>query len=295
MLNRAVVTIVGTLVALASPPALAQRTVAVAPLSTLGEHDTSASTKGVTAQLEAAIGRLANTKVVTAAQVATAIKRARKPQLETCDAEAACVAEVGKLVGAQIVIAGEVVRLGDATVIYLGATDVASARELRSTTLTLGATTGATESTGAVIRLLDPDQYRGNLRFVIDTQGATVYVNGSRVTPAATGDVLLPVGTQAVRVTHPAYHDFVRFIDVQFDQTTNVPVGLTQYPIVQRDLQGKPINRDKVEYVEPPVWRRWYVVGPAAVGLAILTGLIVGYAVHDLPDGECRKVGGEPC
>ena len=32
----------------------------------------------------------------------------------------------------------------------------------------------------------------------------------------------MPVGTQAVRVTHPEYHDFVKFVDVDYGKTTEV-------------------------------------------------------------------------
>jgi hypothetical protein len=124
---------------------------------------------------------------------------------------------------------------------------------------------------------------------------ATVYVNGSKVPLSPAGEVALPVGAQAVRVTHPEYHDFVRFIDVPFGKTTDVAVDMQQYPIIRHDLLGKPIHRDRIDYVDPPVWRRWYVVGPAAVGLAIVTAVVVGYAVHDFPAGDCHKLGGGPC
>ncbi|MBC7976009.1 MAG: PEGA domain-containing protein, partial [Myxococcales bacterium] len=134
----------------------------------------------------------------------------------------------------------------------------------------------------------------GVLRLAIDVPGATIYVNGSKVT-APRGELALPVGAQAVRVTHPAYHDFVRFIDIEYGKPTEVAVGLQQYPTTQRDLQGKPVNRDKIEYLDPPLWRRWYVVGPAAVGLVILSAVVVGYATHNFPGGECRKLDGDPC
>lgn len=290
MLSRLVI----AAIVLASAPAAAQRVVAIAPLSSLGEEDTTASTKKTVAQLEAAVAALPNTRVVKAADVVQAINKAKKPQLKICEAQQDCLAELGRLVGAQVVIAGEVVGLGNAKVIYLGATDVTSARELRSTTLTLGAAAGD-DPNGAVIRLLEPDRYRGTLQFAIDVQGANVFVNGSKVKLSPKGEVALPVGRHAVRVTHPEYRDFVRFIDVQFSRTTDVAVGMQQYPIVQRDLQGKPINRDTVVYVDPPMWRRWYVVAPAATGLAILAGIIAGSLARDLPDAPCRKVGGEPC
>lgn len=273
--------------------ARADRVVAIAPLSTLGAEDTSAGTQKLVGQIEAAVAALPGTRVIRAQQVADAVRRARKPQLRACEGDAACLAELGGLVGAQIVISGEVGGLGESRVVYLAAT--ANGKELRSTTLTIGARDDGGGPAGAAVRLLDPDGYRGTLRFAIDVTGATVYVNGSKVTLSPRGELSLPVGAQAVRVTHPEYHDFVRFIDVEFGKTTEVAVGMQQYPIVRRDVPGKPINRDQIEYLDPPLWRRWYVVGPAAVGLAVVTAVVVGYAVHNFPSGECRKLGGGSC
>ena len=280
--------------ATAATAAHADRVVAIAPLSTLGAEDTSAGTKKLLGQIEAAVAALPATKVVRAQQVADAVKKAKKPQLRACEGDAGCLAELATLVGAQLVISGEVGGLGESKVVYLAATE--NGKELRSTTLAVG---GARDDGGgpggAVVRLLDPEGYRGMLHLAIDVTGATIYVNGSKASPSPKGELALPVGAQAVRVTHPEYHDFVRFIDVEYGKTTDVMVGMQQYPIVEHDLQGKPINRDTIEYVAPPVWRRWYVVGPAAVGLAVLTGIAVGYAVHEFPSGDCRKLGGGRC
>jgi hypothetical protein len=284
--------VIGAVIAGLAAPAHAERVVALAPLSTLGAEDTSSGTRALIAQIEAAVAALPGTKIVRAAQVGEAIKKAKKPQLRACEGDAACLAELATLVGAQIVIAGEVGGLGESKVVYLAASE--HGKELRSTTLAVGAR-GDSGAAGAVVRLLDPDGYRGTLRLAVDVSGATIYVNGSKIAPSPRGEVTLPVGAQAVRVTHPEYHDFVRFIDVEYGKTIDVAVGLQQYPITQRDLQGKPINRDKIDYIDPPRWRRWYVVGPAAVGLAIVTAVVVGYVVHDFPGGECRKVGGGKC
>jgi len=282
-----------TLGALAAT-AHADRVVAIAPLSTLGAEDTSAGTQKLIGQIEAAVAALPATRVVRAQQVSDAIKRARKPQLRACEGDAACLAELGGLVGAQIVISGEVGGLGESRVVYLAATE--NGKELRSTTLAIG---GARDDgggpPGAAVRLLDPDSYRGTLRFAIDVTGATVYVNGSKAQLTPRGELALPVGAQAVRVTHPEYHDFVRFIDVEFGKITEVAVGMQQYPVVEHDVLGKPINRDQIEYIDPPLWRRWYIVGPAAVGLAVVTAVVVGYAAHNFPSADCRKLGGGRC
>ena len=272
------------------------RVVALAPLSTLGTEDTSVSTKKLTSQLEAALAGLPGTKVVTAAQVSDAIKRAKKPQLKICEREPACLAELGKLVGATIVIDGEVGGLGDSKIVYLAATDANTAKELRSTTLSVGAKVDSDGGPqGAAVRLLEPDRYRGVLRFVIDAKGATVYVNGSKAVLGTNNEIALPVGTQAVRVTHPEYRDFVRFIDVPYNRTTDVSVGMTAYPIIKHDLQGKPINSDTVQYIDPPWYRRPLWVGIGGGALTIVVAVVVGLVVHDPPGGLCRKVGGDGC
>ncbi|MBX3159357.1 MAG: PEGA domain-containing protein [Deltaproteobacteria bacterium] len=288
-------------IACAAGGARADRVVAVTPLSTLGTEDTSQSTRALVAQIEQAVGALGGDwKVVTSTAVADAIKKAKKPQLRACEGEARCLAEVGKLVGAHVVIAGEIGGLGDARVVYLGATDVATGKELRSTTLAVGGSAAAARDAdggphGAVVRLLEPDRFRGTLRFAVDVKGATIYVNGAKTAPSAAGDVALPVGRHAVRVTHPEYSDFVRFIDVPYNKTTPVTVGMHQYPIVKRDLLGKPIARDTVIYERPPWYRRWYVVGTGAVVLAIVSGVVVGTLAGGFPDAPCRKVGGASC
>lgn len=44
------------------------------------------------------------------------------------------------------------------------------------------------------------------------------------------GEFVLSFGAQAIRVTHSESHDFVQFIDVEFGKTTDVAVGLHQWP-----------------------------------------------------------------
>ena len=275
--------------------AFAERVIAVAPLSTLGAEDKSAPTKKALAAIEQALATPGN-KVIPSAQVAAAIDKAKKPGLKSCEGDAACLSEVGKLVGAQIVVSGEVGGLGDSKVIYLSAIDATSGKEMRSTTLTLGAKEDAGGANGAAIRLLDPDKYRGTLHFTLDVPDAKVFVNGSRVTLGPKGEVALPVGTQAVRVTHPEYHDFIKFIDVSYGKTTDVPVSIQQYPIVEHDVKARPTNSDHIVYKDPPVWRRWYVIYPLLAIVAIGAGVTIGEIVHsDFPDGNCRKLGGASC
>ena len=285
MLKRAAIAVL-----LAAQVAAAEtRVVALAPFSTLGAEDRSASTRKLLGQIEQALAALPQTKVVTAAQVSDAITKAKKPQLKACEGDEACLAELGKLVGANVVVTGEVGGLGDSRVVYLGATDVAAAKELRSTTLAVGT---KDSPASAAIRLLDPDRYRGTVHFTIDAPGATVYVNGAKVA-LQNGDIQLPVGTQAIRVTHPQYRDFVRFVDVTYGERTEVPVSMQSYGTIEHDIQGKPRNLDTVEYYDPPLWRRWYVAGPAIVVLAVAAGVIFASRPPDA-DSKCT-VGSGTC
>ena len=279
--------------------AAADRVIAIAPLSTLGAEDKSAATKKLTTALEQATAGLAATKVITAAQVSDAIAKAKKPALRACESDVGCLAELGKLVGATIVVSGEVGGLAESRVVYLGATDVATAKELRSTTLAIGGGNSGDDPTGpagAIVRLIDPDKYNGLVRFTIDAPGATVFVNGAKKTLTGKGELELPVGTQAVRVTHPEYRDFVKFVDVGYGHTTEVAVGMTQYPIIEHDVTAKPTSLDKIQYVDPPMWRRWYVTGPAVIVVAVGVGVLVGALSHSFPSAQtCTKVGGGPC
>ena len=112
-------------------------------------------------------------------------------------------------------------------------------------------------------------QMTGGVSFLMKKNNITTYNGSARIT-----------GRGAVQV---AGDD---------GKTTDVTVGLHQYPTVEHDITGNPINRDKIEYIEPPLWRRWYIAGPAVVALAIVAGVIGYDLAHRFPDGQCRDPGG---
>jgi hypothetical protein len=284
--------------ALAQPPA---KVVALAPLSTLGSETKGAESKKLTADLEAALTAASGAKVVGASAVGDAIKKAKKPALRSCDGEAGCLAEVGKLAGADAIVYGEVGGLGDVQVVYLELVDVASGKIARSTTLSLGAPASGGDdlqggASGAAIRLLAPEKFVGKLEVTVDAPGASIYVDGKRVgkspapaprdtnpnVAAAAGVTFeLPVGTHALRVTHPEYRDYVRFVDVPYaDKPTEVQVGLEQFPIVERDLLSKQGGAQQVDYIRyapethTPWYRHWYVLAAFGAVAAVGAGAI---------------------
>jgi len=131
----------------------ARRIVAVAPLTALGAEDTSASAKKVQADLEAAVAAIENTQVIGAKAALAAVKKAKRPELRVCEGDLVCLAELGKLLGADLVVAGEAGGLGDVKVVYLQLVAVETGKPVRSTTLEVGdGSSGGSE--GAAYRLL---------------------------------------------------------------------------------------------------------------------------------------------
>jgi PEGA domain len=267
-----------TLALAVAAPAAAQppHVVALAPLSTLGTETTGAAARKLTAEIERALAEVPGVKVVGARDVSVRIKRAHKSALRACDGGARCLTDLGKLVGADAVVYGEVGGLGDVQVVYLELIDVGHGKEVRSTTLQVGGGDTAGGAPGAAVRLLSPEQFVGRLAVDVDAKGASIYVDGKVVGTSPAGPVDLPVGTHALRVTHPEFRDFVRFVDVPFGKTSEVKVGLQQYPIIERDVEsrvGTATRRDYITYApggRPRWYRRWYVV--AGFGALVLVG-----------------------
>jgi len=263
------------------------RKVALAPLSTLGEEATSKTTRAVEKSIADGLRGFPGVQLIDSDEVTRAIKKSKKNQLRTCDGEAGCLAELGALVGASLVVYGELGGLGDSQVAYLRLVDVAKANELRSTTLEVDAGADMRPAArGAAFRLLDPDQYVGRLVCKVDVDGATIYVNGAKVARSPAKPIPLPVGTHALRIAHPEFRDFVRFVDIPFDQDVVVEAPMQQYPIVSKDIISKQgTGGTKVVYrgVEPTPWyRRWYTVAGAGTVLLVGTAVLVGVLADGL-------------
>jgi hypothetical protein len=101
-------------------------------------------------------------------------------------------------------------------------------------------------------------------------QGAVVQVDGH---PAQAGTIELPVGTHALRVTHPAYHDFLRFLDIDFDKTLTVDVNMAAYPLAEGEMTESQRRRGPIAHRVLPWWRTWWALTLAGVAL---TGVTVG-------------------
>ena len=275
----------------AAPPAAAQpragraprHKMVIAPLATLGSESKAADVKAAQKLVARGLAATGAVDLVDPAAMLEAIRRARRPELRACDGELTCLVALGQLVAADYTVFGEVGGLGTAQVIYLKLIDVKAAREVRSTVLELDGTRAAdVEARAAATRLVAPGRYVGELALASNVKGASIYVDGELVARTPARPLALPVGSHALRVTHPEFRDFVRFVEIGFAARETVEVQLVPYDAVSGDIRRT--GRDDLAGagpggVEPTPWyRRWYTVAGGAAVLLLTSALVVGLA-----------------
>jgi hypothetical protein len=258
------------------------RKVVVAPLT--GLVDGGPDLGPVQTLVNAGVAGVPGVSLVPDKEMRAALRKAKRKDLESCDGADACLAELGKLVGAQVVVAGDVGELSGGLVAYLMAVDVGTGRELGSTTAVLDgdAATKQAEARAAAFRLLSPAAYVGKVALAVDVPGAVIYLDGKQLGKSPASPVAASVGTHALRVTHEKYRDYVRFIDVKFDATTKLDVNLKEFPVVTDKMTEK--NRPPYEAsgsVAPRPWYRegWAVAtfgGVILVATAVTVALVSG-------------------
>ncbi len=266
--------------------------VVVAPLATLGAESSAADVRAAQRLVTRALASLGSVDLVGHTAMLDAIKRARRPQLRACDGDTDCLSDLGGLLGADYAVYGEVGGLGRAQVVYLKLVDARARSEVRSEVLELGGAGSAdTEARAAATRLLAPGRYLGSLVLTSNVRGASIFIDGELRARSPTRSFSLPVGAHALRVTHPEYRDFVRFVDVEFGTTARVAVDLRPYRAVAGDIRRtaapRPIPVGPDPGVEPTPWyRRWYTIAGGGalllVGSAVAVGLASGGLSFDL-------------
>jgi hypothetical protein len=268
-------------------PAAARYKIVIAPLATLGSESKAADVRAAQKLVARGMAAVGSVDLVDQPAMLEAIKRAKRPELRSCDGELPCLVALGQLVGADYTVFGEVGGLGSAQVIYLKLVDVKAAREVRSTVLELDGTRAADlEARAAATRLFAPGRYVGQLVLRSNVKGASVYVDGELVARTPSKPVALPVGSHALRVTHPEFRDFVRFVEIGFSDRAAVDVELVPYDAVSGDIRrtGRdgegPLGPGGVE--PTPWYRQWYTVAGGAAILLLTSALVVGLAADGI-------------
>lgn len=240
------------------------RKVAVGAVDTIGSE--GRDTRLLNA-VETAIAELDSVALISRKTVRWRLRRAKKAQLEACEGESHCLGELGKAVGADWVVAVDIGGLGDVRLLHLKLVDAASGRALRS--VTSGVREDGSLEPGALIRLFEPRRYRGTLALSIGVKGASIFIDGRRVGTAPSGPLPVAVGTHALRVTHPEHRDYVRFVDVGYDEKVALDVKLAPLGVVSGRLERNATSgEDDRGGAAKPWYARWYVI----TGVAVLAG-----------------------
>ena len=248
--------------------------------------------------LVAALAVVPDARVSPRSAVEKVLSDRKNARLALCEGDLACLAQVGKAVGVDRVIAGEAGGLAQGFVVYLRVVEVSTGREVASASVVLkgderGLRASARE---AAFKLLAPEKYVGRLQVRADAPGAMLYVDGERLAQLPSGPVTLPVGQHALRLSHEAYRDFLRFVDVEFDRTTDVEANMSAFPVVSdrmRAQQHAAANpTDDVE--DGRVWYRkwWAVTAFGVIVLGLTTGIVIGTV--DRLDADYRTHIGPP-
>ncbi len=187
---------------------------------------------------------------------------------------------------ADLAISAEAQALGDGAVVYLRVSD-GNGRVQGSTTVAVSADAlkaGGAELErqlrGGLVQILDPKAFTGSLELRIDVNGAQLEIDGKAVAlPPIVGPIALSVGAHAVRVTHPAYRDFLRFVDVRFDRTESQQVTMAAFPLTEGEMDEKNKRADtpkrKVKW-----YRSWWALTITGV---VLAGATAGIAYGARP------------
>lgn len=265
------------------PPGSA--THALKPLGAIGLSRRRAAE--ITRRLAKQLGAVPGVKLAPVKAVRRFLRSRDGAPLAVCEGDLPCLYKLGKALGAPLLVAGDLSGLGKGYVLFLRLVDGRRQRVVRKLSVVNGGRRGqeARVLREAAFRLLAPARYVGRLAVQVDVPGAEVFLNGKPVGRAPLGEIQVQAGTHALRVTHPSYHDFVRFVRVGFDKTTQIVVSLKQFPIISEELRSKRRARavapvrpgQEIRYRPLPWYKRWWFV--TSVGVAVLAATLTTVAL----------------
>ena len=212
------------------------------------------------------LSRLSDAAPVSLARVHASIRS--RPELSQCTGAAACLTAVGRALGVQRIVAGNVGALGSDYVLNVKLLEVDSGRELRRLQMALrGASAQLIEAVRvAAYRLVAPQKLRGALHVLANIAGARVTLDGRYLgkTPVPIVDGL-PVGEHQLRVSKAQYLDVEQSVAIRLQKTKRIVVR----------LQTPPASRARVKPRLPwyTRWWFWSAVGVVAAGVGVGLGL----------------------
>lgn len=246
----------------------------------------------IVARLEALfrqeLERLSRHPLPSRRQVMDAIQRSR--ELRTCSGDNACLAKIGRALGVDAVVSGNVAALGDSYILNIKVVSAKTGKEIRrlATDPLRGAPDDLIEGMRvAAYRLLAPEQLLGSITVLTDLVGATVKVDGKDVgkTPLVRPIYKLALGPHELRVEAKGYTPFAETVEVRFQKTTRVVVELAsrQDPAQGTVLSGTTQRPAPAPWYSSP----WVYAGVGAA--AILVGSYIGISLGRDPVVNCGE------
>ncbi len=237
------------------------------------------------------LARLAGRPLPTPRDIALKLKGTK---LGDCSGETKCLAAIGKKLGVDLVVSGNVASLGDSYVVNIKVVDSATETELRriSSDPLRGESDELIEPIRvAAYRLLAPDELHGSIAVLADLKGARVELDGKvmGMTPLTAPIRGLELGVHKLRVTSKGYSDFQEEVTVRFQKTSRVVVRL----VTPEPKVGDPVVVTRKVPAEPRWYHKpWFYV---AVGVgAVVVGGIVGWQLSDDGVIDCTDGAGSP-
>lgn len=270
--------------AAAPAPAAGPATHALKPLESIGITKVRVDRADI--RLVNLLAQIPGIRMVLPRTVKKLLGSRKGSRIAACGAELECAVDFGKALNVKHVVAGDMTQLGKGYVLSLKLVDVPTAKVVRRTTVVVRGSKLEQQQrlVEAAYRLLAPRLHTGKVQVAVDVKGAKIYLDGHLVATSPAPALTTSVGAHNLRVTHPAYHDYLRFLDIEFRKTVQLSVNLRAYPIISakvgaKDVKGRPSPGAQVTYRPLPWYRRWYVVTAVSVGALLLAGAVTTTAV----------------
>ena len=278
-------------------PAKAQSAkIALKPLEPIGMPKVQVDKMDTT--LQRVFNKIPEIRLLSLKQIERFVKKRRGRRLLGCGAERDCVVDFGEALKVPKVIAGDMTTVGKGFALSLKLVDIEKKKVIRSVSAVI---TGTRKERGQALlelgyRLVAPEKHMGKVSVAVDVKGAKIFVDGELKATSPAPPLEVRAGAHNIRVTHPSYHDYLKFITLPFKKTLTLKVNLTAYPIVSGSMKAKGKKGVRSEgpkrtvlYRPLPWYKKWYVVTAIGVGAALLVGTATAVGIALSEDGRLDR------
>jgi len=248
--------------------------------------------------LQRIFGKIPGARFVSLKKIERFVKKRKGRRLLGCGAEKDCVVRFGEALKVSKVIAGDMTTVGRGFALSMKLMDIEKKRVLRRVSAVVTGKRNIRQKALLELgyRLVAPEKHVGKVAITVDVKGAKIFVDGKLKATSPSPPLKVRAGAHNIRVTHPSYHDYLKFITLPFKKTLTLKVKLTAYPIVSGSMKAKggkkivsTVSRKKIVYRPLPWYKKWYVVTAVGVGAALLIGTTTALGIALSEDGRLKR------